>query len=98
MNNPRENFEAYSLWMTQIESKHNRSPWLWTKQLIVAEPDDRPTSEELLQKIQCCNDDVDGYLYYCTFCDADDTTITAPLTEADVANDLTSGKAEGKCM
>ena len=82
--NPRENIEAYRLWMEKLNSRQDRLPWSWTQKLVVSEPDHRWTAEELLQQIQGCNDPEDGFMYHCTMCDDADSEIPVPDTAARV--------------
>jgi hypothetical protein len=78
--NPRQNENAYNLWMEELKSRHDKFPWLWTKELLVRKPDDRLTAIELLRKIQRCNDPEDGYIYYCTKCD-ESVEVTIPIPD-----------------
>ncbi|KAI9730878.1 MAG: Ankyrin-2 [Cirrosporium novae-zelandiae] len=78
--NPRQNQNAYNLWMEKLESRHDKFPWLWTKELLLRNPEDRLTAIELLRKIQQCNDPEDGYIYYCAKCD-ESVEVTIPIPD-----------------
>ncbi|RTE76738.1 hypothetical protein BHE90_008812 [Fusarium euwallaceae] len=72
--NPRENYDAYLLWMRELrklEPGRDTEPLLWTEKLISMNIDERGTADELLSAITSCEDEEDGYMYHCLHC-ADD--------------------------
>ncbi|RMJ17772.1 hypothetical protein CDV36_002555 [Fusarium kuroshium] len=82
--NPRENFEAYLLWMQELrklEPDRDTKPMLWTEQLILMKSDKRGTADELLYTITNCEDEEDGYMYHCLHC-ADDFGSEFPIMSA----------------
>jgi hypothetical protein len=89
--NPRQNHEAYRSWMAKLEFRHDNFPWLWTKELLIENPDDRPSARVLLRNIQRCTDPEDGYIYYCDSCDE---SVEEPLPIPDLADLNLSGAAE----
>ncbi|RSL94902.1 hypothetical protein CEP52_012357 [Fusarium oligoseptatum] len=84
--NPRENFDAYLLWMRELrklEPGRDTKPLLWTEQLISMNIDERGTADELLFAITNCEDEEDGYMYHCLYC-ADDFGSEFPIMAAPI--------------
>lgn len=79
--NPRENYDAYLLWMQELrklEPGRDTKPLQWTEGLISMKSDKRGTADELLFAITNSEDEEDGYMYNCLSC-ADDFGSEFPI-------------------